>query len=64
MEGTEAATDMILRDELPTDLLRIVGQAGGPDDSIEVLISTRTIAGSPQDTRIVAYRVHTDEARP
>lgn len=64
MEGTEAATDMILRDELPADLLRIVGQAGGPDDSIEVLLSTRTIAGFPQDTKIVGYRVHTDEARP
>jgi len=64
MEGTEAATDMILRDELPTDLLRIVGQAVGPDGSIEVLLSTRTIAGSPQDTKIVAYRVHADEARP
>jgi hypothetical protein len=58
MEGVEAATNMILHDELPSDLLRIVRQARGQDDSIEILLSTRTVAGLPQDTKIVAYRVH------
>ncbi len=64
MEGVEAATNMIFRAELPSGLLRIVRQARGQDDLIEILLSTRTVAGLPQDTKIVAYRVHTDEARP
>jgi hypothetical protein len=64
MEGVEAATNMIFRDELPSDLLRIVEQARGQDDLIEILLSTRTVAGFPNDTKIVAYRVHADEGRP
>jgi hypothetical protein len=55
---------MIFRDELPSGLLRIVRQAKGQNDLIEILLSTRTVAGLPQDTKIVAYRVHTDEVRP
>jgi hypothetical protein len=58
MEGTEAATDMILHEELPADLLNIVRQSKGNQDTIEILLSTRTVAGFPQDTKIVAYRVH------
>ena len=64
MEGVEAATNMILRDELPAGLLSIVRQARGQDDLIEILLSTRTVAGLPQDTKVVAYRVHADETRP
>ncbi len=58
MEGVEAATNIILGDELPSDLLGIVRQAKGEDDSIEILLNARTVAGFPQDTKIVAYRVH------
>ncbi len=58
MQGTEAAGDMAIRDELPAELLNIVKRAADPADSIEILLETQVVAGIPRDARAVAYRVH------
>jgi hypothetical protein len=57
MQGTEAAADMIVRDELPAELQRSVLRAKGAQ-AIEILFQAQVIAGIPRDVKVVANRVH------
>jgi hypothetical protein len=58
MEGTEAAGDMVIREQLPAALAGIVDHARNPEDSIEVLLQTHVVAGVPRDSKVVAWRLH------
>ena len=58
MQGTEAAGDTVVRDELPADLQNIVRSAKGSADTIEILLEAQVVAGIPRDVKVVAYRAH------
>lgn len=58
MQGTEAAGDMIARDELPAELQSIVSRAKGAAQTIEILFQAQVVAGIPRDVKVVASRVH------
>ncbi len=58
MQGTEAAGDTVVRDDLPADLQNIVRNAKGPADTIEILLEAQVVAGIPRDVKVVAYRAH------
>src|SRR5262249_52180674 len=58
MEGTEAAGNMVIRDELPPGLRQIVDRVRNAEDSIEVLLETHVVAGFPGESKVVAWRVH------
>jgi hypothetical protein len=58
MQGTEAAGDIVIRDELPADLQNIVRSAKGSADTIEILLEAQVVAGIPRDVKVVAYRAH------
>jgi hypothetical protein len=58
MQGTEAAGDVVARDELPADLQNVVSRAKGPADAIEILLEAQVVAGIPRDVKVVASRVH------
>jgi len=64
MEGTEAASNMILREELPPDLQHVMRQARGQGDIIEILLRAGAIAGVARDSKIEAYRIRPAEIRP
>ena len=64
MEGTEAAADMVIREELPAGLRQIIDRARNPEDSIEVLLETHVMAGVPRDSKVVAWRLHPAGGQP
>jgi hypothetical protein len=57
-EGTEAAADMVLRDELPGSVRPIVNGMRSPDDSLEILLETHVVAGVAKESKVVAWRLH------
>jgi hypothetical protein len=60
VEGTEAASNIVVRNDLPADMRDIVNQAKD-NAAIEILLRTEVAAGIPQDSTIVAYRVHDEQ---
>lgn len=58
MQGTEAAGDMIVRDELPAELRNIAGRAKSFAETIEILLEAQVVAGIPRDVKVIATRVH------
>jgi hypothetical protein len=64
MEGTEAAGEMVIRENLPVSLREIVERARNPESSLEVLLETHVVAGIPADSKVVAWRVHASGEQP
>jgi hypothetical protein len=64
MEGTEAAADMVIRQELPASLRAILEHARKPEESLEVLLETHVVAGVPGNSKVVAWRVHPAGEQP
>jgi hypothetical protein len=63
-DGTEAAGDMILQDELPADLQRVLSQATGQGHTVELLLRIHAIAGVARDSKLEAYRVSPSGSLP
>jgi hypothetical protein len=57
-ESAEAASDMVIRDELPATLRGLADQCRGPQDGLEVLLETQVLAGVPHESKILAWRLH------
>lgn len=57
VQGTEAASNLIIREQLPANLAAIVSRmkAGG---AMEVLFETPVLADVPGNSQVIAYRTH------
>lgn len=60
MEGTEAAWGFVSSPRMAASVLQETGLAGVPEGEfdLELVLSTRAMAGTPRNPRIVALRLH------
>lgn len=58
MEGTEAAGELLINEQLCAELLKKIGVAGlDPIPSFEVLLKLRAVGGAARDTEPISFRL-------